>query len=264
MTDQGLQHQRQQPRILLAKTSLVLPRPKPDVRERQNIIMEAEKMQHHRWEHPSNMIVAGPTKSGKTVFVRKLIRHSMWKYRPGIKKVVYAYGVWQDSYDEMKREFGSRVKWHRGLPENPYKLFNGKPGLLIIDDLMGEIETQGYKQVSKMFTKGTHHMNVGIILIQQNLFPNNNRSISLNAHYIVLPDNPRDQNQIRHLMRQAFSGQTKWMRRAMNYAYSKPFRPLVLDFCQTTPNNHRMSVDPFPEDLKKSGEPFTQIILPSV
>ncbi|KAK3744236.1 hypothetical protein QZH41_004606 [Actinostola sp. cb2023] len=158
-----------------------------------------------RWEHPSNVMVVGPSKSGKTLFVQKMIRHRAWLFSKPIATVVFCYGVWQSSYDEMKREFGADVTWVQGLPEDPYELFPKTPGLLVVDDLMGEME-QSHKRVASWFTKGTHHMDVTLVVLMQNLFPKNMRTASLNAHVIVLFPNPRDRSQFRRLASQAFPG----------------------------------------------------------
>jgi len=65
-----------------------------------------------------------------------------------------------------------------------------EPVLLIVDDLMQETD----QSVAILFTKGSHHRGVNIIFLAQNLFPKNKfaRTISLNAHYMVLFKNPRD------------------------------------------------------------------------
>jgi len=62
--------------------------------------------------------------------------------------------------------------------------------LLIIDDLM--LETN--QLVSNVYTKISHHRNISMLYLTQNLFDKNKhiRTISLNAHYLVLFKNPRD------------------------------------------------------------------------
>ncbi|KAK3718089.1 hypothetical protein QZH41_005716 [Actinostola sp. cb2023] len=204
-------------------------------------------------------MVVGPSKSGKTLFVQKMIRHRAWLFSRPLAAVVFCYGTWQSNYDDMKREFGADVVWHQGLPEDPYELFPKTPGLLVVDDLMGEME-QSHRRVASWFTKGTHHMDVSLIVLMQNLFPKNMRTASLNAHLIVLFPNPRDRSQFRRLAAQAFPGRPEWMPKALRHAQQKPYRPLIVDFSQRTPNDHRLRVDPFLEDLERSGHPFAQIV----
>ena len=72
----------------------------------------------------------------------------------------------------MFREY-SDVVFRQGLPD--VTDFDGSdPVLLIIDDLMDET-------VANIFTRGSHHRNVSVILLVQNLFLKNKhvRTISL-------------------------------------------------------------------------------------
>lgn len=54
------------------------------------------------------------------------------------------------------------------------------------------------------FTRKAHHRNTSVIYITQNIFDRapQNRTISLNAHYLVLFKNPCDKPQIEVLSRQ--------------------------------------------------------------
>ena len=63
-----------------------------------------------------------------------------------------------------------------------------------------------------LFTKGSHHRNLSVIYIVQNLFHQGkgNRSISLNSHYLVLFKNPRDKLQILTLAKQMYPSETAW------------------------------------------------------
>jgi len=63
---------------------------------------------------------------------------------------------------------------------------------VIIDDLMQETN----EMVAYMFTKGSHHRNISVVFLAQKLFSKNNfaRTMSLNAHYMVLFKNPRRQS----------------------------------------------------------------------
>ena len=75
--------------------------------------------------------------------------------------------------------------------------------LLILDDLMAEADDS----IANVFTKISHHRNVSVIFLTQNLFHKNKhmRTISLNAHYLVLFKNPRDVEQFATLARQMYA-----------------------------------------------------------
>ena len=52
---------------------------------------------------PASVIVAGPSGSGKSELVEKLL-HENTLFDPPPKKVVYCYDRWQPRFDRMKRQ----------------------------------------------------------------------------------------------------------------------------------------------------------------
>ena len=141
--------------------------------------------------HPFTAIVAGPTSCGKTRFVFRLIDNVARMIDPPPSKIVYCYGEYQQLFCNYPR-----VVFHQGLPD--LNDFDGsEPTLLIIDDLMQETN----ETVANLFTKGSHHRNVSVMYLAQNLFPKNKfaRTMSLNAHYMILFKNPRDASQFANL-----------------------------------------------------------------
>jgi len=94
------------------------------------------------------------------------------------------------------------IESREGLPRlEDYSSDPLSPKLVIIDDLMKKSSSS--EVIVDLFTKGSHHKNLSIILISQNLFHQGRgqRDISLDANYIVVFKNPRDRAQIRHLAR---------------------------------------------------------------
>ena len=59
------------------------------------------------------------------------------------------------------------------------------------------------KRISDLLKKGSHHRNLSVIYIVENIFHEGreSRNISLNAHYIVLFKSPPDKQQISVLVR---------------------------------------------------------------
>ena len=104
------------------------------------------------------------------------------------------------------------------------------------------------EEVCELFTKGSHHRNLSVILIMQNLFHQGKkmRTISLNCHYMILFKNPRDAAQIRYLSNQLFPGRTKFLVDSYRQATSKPHGYLLLDLTQSTPDNRRVLSDVLP------------------
>ena len=130
-----------------------------------------------------------------------------------------------------------------GLPDVEDLLDDSKRTLIVIEDLMSETD----QRVSKLFTKGSHHRNISVIYVSQNLYSKNNRTISLNTHYLVLFKNPRDASQIACLGRQIYPNDSKHFHEAFDDATLQPHNYLLLDFKQSTPEKCRLRASVFPD-----------------
>ena len=86
------------------------------------------------------------------------------------------------------------------------------------------------KEVCHLFTKGSHHRNISVILITQNLYhqAKHCRDISLNAKYIVLLKNTRDKNQFTHLARHVYPEDSSSLYKAYLKATDRPHGYFVL------------------------------------
>mgnify|MGYP001793038526 CR=1 FL=1 len=121
---------------------------------------------------PSSILVAGPSGSGKTVFVSKLLRdpHHYFQHLPS-NSIHYCYAVWQPLFDTLQKQ---GVQFHQGIPNlsDLYTWFGKKKqpgGLLILDDLMDEGSND--KRVLDLFTRDSHHRNITVVYLIQDLFP---------------------------------------------------------------------------------------------
>ncbi|RLU21195.1 hypothetical protein DMN91_005568 [Ooceraea biroi] len=144
-----------------------------------------------RWKHPWTSIVCSPTECGKTIF------HDAEEGRRGTVR------------KNNIIEFRERLPCAEDYSGDPLS-----PKLVIIDDLMRESSSSD--TIVDLFTKGSHHKKLSVILISQNRFHQGRgqRDISLNANYIVVFKNPRDRAQIRHLARQVFPDDPKFLEEA--------------------------------------------------
>ena len=197
-----------------------------------------------RWSHPFTCLVAGSTGSGKSIFVEKLIKHRNEMIYPIPEEIILCYKIWQPSYERLKIQ---NVKFVEGLPGETI-LDGAKSRLIVIDDLMSEVD----QRVTSIFTEQSHHLNISVILILQNLFLSKNkeiRTISLNAHYLVIFKNPRDKSQIIHLGKQMFPGQLNYVTEAFKNATEQSHGYLLLDCKQETPENLRLRTSIFPGEI---------------
>jgi hypothetical protein len=96
-----------------------------------------------RLKHAFTCTVAGPTWSGKTWFVFRLIKHVESVITPIPEKTVYCYGEFQPMFAEYPT-----VEFQEGLPN--VAQFDGRQQvLLIMDDLMNADD----QNVCNLFTK---------------------------------------------------------------------------------------------------------------
>lgn len=191
-----------------------------------------------RFKHPFTCMIAGPTGSGKSVFTFKLISEAADQITPSPQKIIYCYGEYQSMFANYPQ-----VTFHEGLPDNSE--FDGKHRtLLILDDLMSEAGDG----VSNIFTKLSHHRNVSVIFLTQNLFFKSQRTMNLNTQYLVLFKNPRDALQVATLGRQMYPGNGKFLVEAFRMATEKPYGYLLIDLRADTLEKYRLRSNIFADE----------------
>ena len=97
------------------------------------------------------------------------------------------------------------IKFRERVPDVSHlqKWFTTKGGILVLDDLMAEGGND--KEVMDLFTKHSHHQNIIVLYLCQDMFPPGKyaKTITRNSHYIVAFKNPRDQLRMRNILLQA-------------------------------------------------------------
>ena len=195
-----------------------------------------EILESFNFFHPFACLIAGPSQSGKTTLIEKIIYENSL-IKPNIEKILYCYSTWQPGYTEVInkcKELNKEIEFLKGLPEIE-KFTNNKNYLLILDDLMTECGND--RNILNIFTRDSHHLNISVFLLNQNIFPNEKyaRTISLNCQYIILTNNPRDRLQIEALSRQISPRGQKYIKEAYDDAVSsKNYGYLLFDLHQRT------------------------------
>ena len=112
--------------------------------------------------------------------------------------------------------------------ENPENV----PTLIVLDDLMDSAYSA---KISQLFTKGSHHRNISLVLFTQNLFHQgpSSRDISLKSKYIVVFKNPRNKTQIVHLALQVYPENISSFHKTYLDVCKDPHSYLFLDFMQS-------------------------------
>jgi len=115
-------------------------------------------------------MVAGMTESGKTVWMKSLLQQAQEVVHLPPERVVWCYSQWQPAYMELMVTVPN-IEFVKGIPselENDSFFDIDKRNLMVIDDQMEN--AGGDKRIVNLFTRGSHHRNVSVIYIVQNLF----------------------------------------------------------------------------------------------
>ena len=141
-----------------------------------------------------------------------------------------------------------QVTFLEGLPEIEFfsNLNKDSAKILIIDDFSNE--KQDIAKITQMFTRVSHHCNISIFFMTQNMYEKGIRTISLNSHYLVLFKNLRDSLQIKMISRQIFPENSSFLLDAYNDATAKPYGYLIIDLTQKCHDLLRVRSNILPSD----------------
>lgn len=202
-----------------------------------------------------NMMLVGPTRSGKTSWVKNLltIGDQIFKEKP--IKVFLFYKMMQDMYVEMKDTdlVHELVDVSNDMPTlddikemvTPYS--NNGGSMIIFDDCMSDINND----FENLFCNLSHHMNCSIIFLTQNLYYQNNtfRTMSRNTQYLVLMKNDRDKLQGSILGKQYSPGNHTFIPQVLKEATKLPYSYLIIDFSPETNSSVRVLSNIFPHEF---------------
>lgn len=189
------------------------------------------------WRHPFSAIVCGPAQSGKTVFVKRLVKNRKEMIHPPPKHVYWCYTEYQPGYESLQSD--PEITFIHGFPDSSAI----RECLVIFDDMMLECKDNPF--LLALATKGSHHWSVSCIQILQNAFFGG-RTTRINSQYIILMKNPADKLQVATLGRQIFPDNTKYFKEAFEDSTRDPHGYLMVDLSQDTPEHARLRTHIFP------------------
>jgi hypothetical protein len=201
-----------------------------------------------RFKHPFTCIISGPTGSGKSSFCIQFLQNlnslcTEQNFRGGI---IWCYSERTAVPSQQLALLKKNIRFYEGVPEN-FDNTQGEPCLIILDDLINDAYS---KEVSVLFTRGSHHRNISVILITQNIFhqSRHSRDISLNAKYLILLKNVRDKFQFTHLARQVHPEDSDGLYKAYLEATQRPHGYFILDLSQDIDERLRFRTNIFPSE----------------
>ena len=119
-----------------------------------------------RLRSPFTAMVVGPMGSGKTVTLMDLMANaSNVSVTPPVE-IVYCCGVWQEAFDGVPG-----MRFHKGLISLDDIVDDGQNRWVILDDLVDELS--GNSSLTALFIKHSHHRNISVFFVSQNLSQKN-------------------------------------------------------------------------------------------
>ena len=73
--------------------------------------------EHVVLQHPLSMLVCGPTSSGKSYWMNKLLTHAKTMINPPPERIIWCYKRWQPLFIEIQQTIKNIVFVH-GIPED--------------------------------------------------------------------------------------------------------------------------------------------------
>ena len=155
-----------------------------------------------KFDSPTAILIGAPSNSGKTFLLKNILLNSDVMFKDKMTHILYCYGSpWQTIFDELQESLGNKIFFQQSLPseDDIVKYAQSGPFICVLDDLM--IEIVDSKQAQKWFSIGSHHYNMTLIALVQNIFQQGKvaRTIALNIKYYIIFKNARDSRQIKLL-----------------------------------------------------------------
>ena len=118
----------------------------------------------------------------KTCFIESLLLGHLEELFLNPPPIIhYCYGAWQDGFRDME---DAGIQFHEGVPTT-FHLQNWFPkgGLLVLDDLM--VEGGEDKELLDLFTKHSHHQNITVLYLCQDMFPPGKYANSISKNLLL-------------------------------------------------------------------------------
>ena len=175
--------------------------------------------------HPATVIVSGPTGCGKTLLTARLLVES--KFEPMPERLIWVYSEMQPLYKQLEELV--EIEFIKGFSPDLYESLSPETtNLLVLDDQMSTIADS--KQLLDLFTKGSHHRNLTVIFLVQNMYfqGKSMRTATINTQYQIIFKSPRALTQIKRMGYEYFENKN-FFPAAFKDATSKPFSYVLLD-----------------------------------
>ena len=195
---------------------------------------------------PFCLTISGQSGAGKSTVAMNILKNCQNLIDPKPKSILYCYGVYTAKIPLIQK-MGARI--NAGLPNDELLNTMQKPLLLIFDDLMMALNNKR-EYIANLVTRQSHHSNISMIFIVQNLFERNFKIVRDNSQFIILMNSPSAALQIRTLGTQLFPGQNNlaYFLSAYKQAVEKIYGYLFIDLHPASDSRLRLRTNVFNED----------------
>lgn len=186
-----------------------------------------------RFNNKSTITISGPSQSGKTTLVEKIVQLREHLFKDPIQHV-----QWFCAYPPTTKLDG--VTYSIGIPHNILQTIEPH-SLVIVDDFMKELTNSN--ELTSMMTKAVHHLPMTLIYITQNLFQKgtDTKTRRMNTNYLILFKNPHDKAQVDYIGRQMYPKDKLFLSTVFDDATRKiPYSYILIDCQQATPDEIRI------------------------
>src|SRR6185436_19956805 len=214
----------------------------------------AAAVPHPQFTPPYSMLLIGPSNSGKSSWLLKLLANLDAMHTRRIDHVLLCYDHYQPVYDQMRAMCPRPIQFTQGFPYSLLSELNNQRSpadvdanppqtLLIMDDLMLSAKMN---DLAALFTFG-RHQGINPILVLHNLTHKGRGgdaggllTINRNCSYRVLFSIPSDVQNVRTIQTQMFPHLPRFLMDVYQDACcSRPYGYLVLDSRPTSDNDAR-------------------------
>ena len=158
---------------------------------------------------PSFIHVIGPSQSGKTETVIKLLLNEKKTLCRPVGKVYYFYEFYQDAYNKLKNYFGSRIEFRHPFQGAHFfdEVESGqteRPIWVILDDQDRKLFNN--LEMRDVICAHLHHKNINLVIMSHSFVSERKcyREIRNLANYYIIFDNFKFRNNIKLLSSELF------------------------------------------------------------
>ena len=219
-----------------------------------------------RIKTPCRLAISGPSESGKSRFLSKLVQYRNDVFTDTFDRIIYSYPKSDTSnstreFIEHLQEISTAVEIMQGIPD--IKSILGDDKVLIIIDDQSEVVLNSSDILSVCFVH-SHHANLSLIFTVQNLFlkSQNGKSIARNLTGLVVFKNLADVISIQYTSLNVL-GKRMFLEKCFEWLSENPKYQqdgLIYLYINTHPqlkfNNMRTFTDIFPNEDDSAKRPI--------